>query len=172
MKIKKDEQTVDAEGKLLAKLPFGVKTKKLETHVDDRGFVVEMYDTRWPWHKAPLVFSYAYSIRPGMAKGWGMHKKHEDRYFILFGEMELVLYDGRAKSPTKGLVAKIYMSEFDRRILSIPAGVWHANRNVGQKDVVVVNFPTIPYNHADPDKYRLPLNTKEIPYKFENPKGW
>jgi len=48
-------------------------------------------------------------------------------------------------------------------LLVIPRGVWHAERNIGSSDVVVVNFPTIPYDHASPDKYRLPLDTKELP---------
>lgn len=170
--MKKDTQTVTSDGKSVAKVPYGVTFKEMESHIDDRGFVCEMYDSRWTWHKDPLVFSYVYTVRPGMIKGWGMHKKHEDRYFILFGEMEVVLYDGRKNSPTSGLVSVVYLTEFNRRLMSIPTGVWHANRNVGTKDVVVVNFPTITYNHKDPDKYRLPLNTKKIPYKFQNPKGW
>jgi dTDP-4-dehydrorhamnose 3,5-epimerase len=170
--MKKDKQTVTPDGEETAKLIHGVSFKEVPTHVDDRGFVVEMYDSRWTWHDSPLVFSYTYSIRPGIIKGWGMHKKHEDRYFILFGEMELVMYDARKKSPTKGLVSKIYMSEFNRRLVNIPAGVWHANRAIGLKDTVVVNFPTICYDHKDPDKYRLPVNTKKIPYRFDNPKGW
>jgi dTDP-4-dehydrorhamnose 3,5-epimerase len=28
------------------------------------------------------------------------------------------------------------------------------------------------YDHANPDKYRLPLDTDLIPYKFENSRGW
>ncbi len=171
-KVKQDRQTVSSEGQNLTKMIHGVTFKERPTHVDDRGFVCEMYDSRWDWHKGPMVFSYVYTIRPGVIKGWGMHKKHEDRYFILFGEVELVLYDGRKDSPTFGLVSKVYLAESNRRLVNIPTGVWHANRNVGLTDAVVVNFPTICYDHADPDKYRLPLNTKEIPYSFDNPVGW
>jgi dTDP-4-dehydrorhamnose 3,5-epimerase len=170
--MKKDVQTVTSEGQPIQPLIDGVTFKDAPTHVDDRGFVVEMFDSRWSWHTAPMVFSYVYTIRPGIIKGWGMHKKHEDRYFILFGEMEVVLYDDRENSPTKGLINKIYLTEFNRRLMNIPPGVWHADRNVGSKDVVVVNFPTISYDHQDPDKYRLPLDTTEIPYSFDNPVGW
>ena len=136
-----------------------------------RGTVCEMFDLRWGWHSEPLVFSYVFTIRPGMIKGWGLHKHHEDRYFIMFGELEVVLYDERPESPTHGLVSKIFLSEYRRRLMNIPAGIWHADRNIGSKDAVVVNFPTIPYDHANPDKYRLPLDTDLIPYKFENPRG-
>lgn len=168
----KDKQTVKPSGEPTQTLIQGITFKDAPTHVDDRGSVCEMYDSRWSWHKDPMVFSYVYTIRPGVIKGWGIHKKHEDRYFILFGDVEMVLYDPRPESPTKGLINKIYLSESHRRLMNIPAGVWHANRNVGLKDAVVVNFPTICYDHTDPDKYRLPLDTDEIPYKFHNPQGW
>ena len=142
------------------------------THLDERGSVVELFDPRWRWHPDPLVFPYSFTIRPGMIKGWGMHREHEDRYFILSGEMELVLYDEREDSPTRGLVSRIVLSELRRGLINIPAGIWHANHNIGQKDVVVVNFPTIQYDHANPDKYRLPLDTERIPFRFNHGRGF
>jgi dTDP-4-dehydrorhamnose 3,5-epimerase len=170
--VRKDRQTVSAQGDSLTRLPEGMSFRNVPTHVDDRGIVFEMFDMRWNWHPDPVVFSYCYTVRPGIIKGWGVHRKHEDRYFLLFGELELILYDERPDSSTHGLVSKIYLNHYQRRIINIPAGVWHANRNVGLTDAVVVNFPTIPYDHADPDKYRLPLDTDKIPYKFKSPRGW
>ena len=167
-----DVQTVTPKGERVERLPAGVSFHDVVTHGDERGSVVELYDPRWGWHPDPLVFSYSFTIRPGMIKGWGVHRKHEDRYFILFGEMEVVLYDDREDSPTRGLVAKVLLSEYRRRLMNIPAGVWHANRNIGNKDVVVVNFPTIPYEHDNPDKYRLPLDTDRIPYTWPDAQGW
>ena len=170
--MKQDQKTVHSDGQEILKLPHGVSIKEVKTHVDDRGMVCEMLDPRWGWSDKPMVFSYFYTIRPGKIKGWGMHKIHEDRYFVMFGEMELVLYDAREDSPTKGLVSKVYMSEYQRGLINIPIGIWHANRNIGSKDLVVVNFPTVAYNHDTPDKYRLPIDTDQIPFKFENTIGW
>jgi dTDP-4-dehydrorhamnose 3,5-epimerase len=167
----KDKQTVTPGGESVEKLPSGVTFHDVATQVDERGAVCELFDLRWGWHNEPLVFVYSFMIRPGMIKGWGIHKKHEDRYFILFGEVEVVLYDDRPESPTRGLVSKIVLSEYRRRLMNIPAGIWHADRNIGNKDAVLINFPTRPYDHADPDKYRLPLDTDQIPHKFENPRG-
>jgi len=48
------------------------------------------------------VFAYVFTLRPGVVKGWGMHLEHEDRYFILHGELEVVMYDDRPASPTAG----------------------------------------------------------------------
>ena len=92
--------------------------------------------------------------------------------FFNSGEMEIVMYDVRPDSPTKGLLSSIVLSEYHRKLVNIPAGIWHGNRNIGSKDALVVNFPTQPYDHANPDKYRLPLDTDEIPYKFQGVAGW
>jgi dTDP-4-dehydrorhamnose 3,5-epimerase len=69
-------------------------------------------------------------------------------------------------------VSRIVLSEYRGRLMSIPAGVWHADHNIGTRDAVVVNFPTIPYDHESPDKYRLPLNNDRIPFVFKDPQGW
>src|SRR5947207_14752422 len=118
----RDSGTVTSRGENISRLPDGVTVWDVTTHVDERGTVCEMFDSRWNWHPAPLVFAYTFSLRPGMIKGWGMHQFHEDRYFILFGELLLVLYDDRPSSPTNGLVAKVAMSEYRRQLINIPAG--------------------------------------------------
>lgn len=168
----KDPALVTSSGEPLTQLPQGVTFRRTPTHVDLRGSVCEMFDPRWQWHPDPVVFVYMFTIKPGKVKGWGLHKQHEDRYFVLFGEMEVVFYDVRPESPTRNQISKIVVTEYDRRLINIPAGIWHANRNIGTRELIVVNFPTRPYEHDDPDKYRLPLDTDQIPYTFENAHGW
>lgn len=168
----RDGMTVTAEGHACTRMIEGVRIRDLVLHTDDRGTVCEMFDPRWDWHPDPLVFSYFYTIRPGLIKGWAMHKIHEDRYCMMQGEMKIVLYDPRPESSTSGLVVELYLTEHRRQLLSIPVGVWHADQNIGDKDCLIVNFPTIQYDHANPDKYRLPLDTELIPYKFEPLKGY
>ena len=166
----RDSETVTAAGERLAALPEGVILKDLVTHTDERGTVCELYDLRWGVNSDPLVFAYTFTIRPGAAKGWGVHREHEDRYAFLSGELELVLYDARDDVSTSDLEARLFLSDRRRQLLVIPRGVWHAERNVGAVDVVVVNFPTIPYDHTNPDKYRLPLDTNELPVELGP--GW
>jgi dTDP-4-dehydrorhamnose 3,5-epimerase len=169
---RKDQQTVTADGVPLARLAAGVVFRDLPIHIDERGSVRELFDPRWPWHSDPLAYVYLFTVRPGMIKGWGLHRLHEDRYFVLHGDLEVVLYDERPDSPTSGEVSKVVLSEHHGRLMNIPAGVWHADRNLGSTDVVVINFPTRLYDHASPDKYRLPLDTDRIPYTFDRPHGW
>lgn len=163
---------MSADGVSKAPKLHGSVEHRTTTHVDDRGTVTEMFDTRWGWHPNPITFAYTYTIRQGRAKGWGLHKLHEDRYFLLEGRMEIVCYDVRPDSPTCGQISKIILSPENPRIVSIPKFVWHANLNIGNGDLRVVNFPTMAYDHENPDKYRLPLDTDIIPYKIEGFTGW
>ncbi len=169
----REKPTVTRGGERLEQLPDGVTFRDAVTNVDERGTVCEMFDPRWGWTDTGLVFAYFTTVRPGVVKGWGMHLEHEDRYFILYGDLEVVLYDDRPDSPTREMVAKVYLSEHERRLMNIPPGIWHADRNVGSGDATLINFPTKPYDHQNPDKYRLPLDTDQIPYSFpEGTLGW
>lgn len=167
----KDQRTTDAQRERIAALPHGASFHDSVRINDDRGSVTELYDTRWTWHPEPLVFCYMFTIRPKMAKGWGLHKLHEDRYFVIDGEMEVIMYDVRAESPTYGMISRVFLSAAKPRLLNIPRFVWHADRNIGQDELKVINFPTMQYDHANPDKYRLPLNTDLIPFDFGDTKG-
>jgi dTDP-4-dehydrorhamnose 3,5-epimerase len=168
----RDAQMVTPEGKPLRRLTEGVMIRDVPTHSDARGSLFEMFDPRWGWHPEPLVFVYCFSLRPGFAKGWNLHKEHEDRYIVMNGEMELVLYDPRPDSSTCGEVCSIVLSEHRRQVVNVPKFVWHADHNIGTTDVLVVNLPTRSYDHVNPDKYRLPLDTPLIPHRFERVQGW
>ena len=173
MSVTQDVQTVTPDGARLAPLPEGLALRDLVTQTDERGTVCELYDPRWGVNADPLVFAYTFTIRPGAAKGWAVHKVHEDRYAFLAGELEIVLYDAREDSPTFALESRVFLSDKRRQLIVIPRGVWHAERNVGQVDAVVVNFPTVQYDHASPDKYRLPLDTEELPVRLGPAwRGW
>lgn len=167
-----DQRTVDDQRRSTTPLLDGMSFHDSVRHDDDRGSVTEIFDPRWGWSDEPMVFSYVFTIRPGVVKGWGLHKLHEDRYFVLSGELELVLFDPRPESTTYGKICRVYLSGNRPRLVNVPKFVWHADRNIGNSDVAVVNFPTIQYDHSNPDKYRLPLNTHLIPYSFGSVTGW
>lgn len=168
----RDKQTVTPEGVSVAPLLHGMKIHRVRTHTDDRGTLTEMLDPRWDSSDDPIVYAYYITERPGHAKGWALHKHHEDRYFLIRGELELVLYDVRADSPTYGQLCKLALSERDHFIVNIPINVWHGTRTLGTTDCIIVNFPTRLFDHADPDKYRLPIDTPLIPYSFGDTPGW
>jgi dTDP-4-dehydrorhamnose 3,5-epimerase len=167
-----DVQTVTAEGELVAPLIDGVLVRPQVTQVDDRGTLCEILDLRWQVSDDPIVSVYQFTIRPGKAKGWHVHRLHDDRIFISRGEIKVALYDDRENSPTYGMLNELHRSEVQRTLMVIPHGVYHAHVNVGSGDAMLISMPTRAYNHAAPDVYRLPLDTTEIPYCFEDRLGW
>lgn len=167
----RDEQTVATDGRALSKLPDGCLLRSSVPHVDDRGSLFEIFSAAWHLDDKPVEHVYAVTIRPGVAKGWALHKEHGDRYFIISGDLQVVLYDPRPGSSTCGQVITVTLSERNRQLLTIPTFVWHADYNCSEREAVLLNMPTKPYDHAHPDKYRLPLDTPHIPYDFGGVRG-
>jgi dTDP-4-dehydrorhamnose 3,5-epimerase len=168
----KDQQLISPDGTLLAPLIDGIVLRRLPPIEDKRGDVVEIYNPAWNIHPAAMVYAYQSSLRPGAIKGWIKHALQDDRLFISHGVMRWALYDDRPDSPTYQLVNDLTLSERNRALLIIPQGVYHAVQNIGQTDAFFVNLPTRPYNHHDPDKYRLPIRNDLIPFDFDDGPGW
>ncbi|HZQ05051.1 MAG TPA: dTDP-4-dehydrorhamnose 3,5-epimerase family protein [Anaerolineae bacterium] len=170
--LKREPQSVTAEGKSIAPLIDGVRVRYAVTLPDERGTVCEMYNPAWNFSDEPLVYVYQVTIRPGRVKGWAKHLEQDDRLFISQGTLRIALYDDRPDSPTYKMLNVIHLSELNRGLIHIPRGVFHAVQNIGHTDALFVNMPTKAYNHNDPDKYRLPLDNDIIPFRFDNLLGW
>jgi dTDP-4-dehydrorhamnose 3,5-epimerase len=160
----KDRQTVTPSGVRIASVIDGVEFRAGQMQVDERGTLVEILSLGENSVDLPIVHVYMVSIRPGQVKGWVVHRKQDDRLFFLSGSSKVALYDGRVGSPTEGLVDVRFLGTDNRGLLVVPAGVYHALRNVGSDDVLFANLPTRAYDHADPDKFRLPAANDVIPY--------
>lgn len=166
-----DRQTVTTEGKTVHKLIEGVVIQHRVTHPDDRGTLCEILGPHNPVNDAPIVYVYQFTIRPGKCKGWHIHYLHDDRIFLSQGTLKVVLYDNRPDSATYRQINEIYRTDLDRTVMVIPRNVFHAHENVGTTEALCISMPTRAYQHGDPDVYRLPIDTDQIPYKFEDRKG-
>lgn len=163
----KDIPTVDAAGQALPPKIPGVEVKRLTTHADHRGVLTSFIDTRDPFWNEPVVYAYRFSIRPGRIKGWGMHMKQTDRYFIVSGNVRVVLYKfGDSEGRQPALVDEIYFTDATPGLVKIPPGIWHADENWGDTVAQVCNFPTVAYDPADPDKFRISPDSQEIAFDW------
>jgi dTDP-4-dehydrorhamnose 3,5-epimerase len=163
---RKDVASVTSDGASLQELIDGVEIRRAQVHADERGTLCEIYDHRWEFTDDPLVYAYIATIRPGQVRGWVVHLKQNDRLFVQAGVLRIALYDARTDSDTFGRLNVFHFGEHDRALVSIPAGVYHGVRNVGDREGAFVNLPSQPYQHDDPDKYRLPLDNDVIPYRL------
>ena len=162
----KDPATVSPDGERLEASIADLEIRRARTHADERGTLSEIFDARWGFTDDPLVYAYHVTLNPGAIRGWVVHIEQYDRLFIYAGVVKVVLYDGRTDSETFGRLNVFHFGEHDRVLVKIPTGVYHALKNVGDREAAFVNMPSRPYRHDDPDKYRLPLDNDVIPYRL------
>lgn len=170
--VVKDQQTVSPEGERIAPRIAGVVFHRRPLQEDERGELMEIYNPAWGIHPAPMVYAYMTTIRPGQTKAWILHEKQDDRLFFIRGVIRAGLFDNRPASPTYRMLNVFVVSERSRGLLIIPKGVFHGFKSVGADDALFLNLPTRPYDHADPDKFRLPLKNDLIPFDFADDPGW
>jgi dTDP-4-dehydrorhamnose 3,5-epimerase len=152
------------------KLIDGVAAKKLKIIPDERGRLTEILRTDDPEFKkfGQVYYTTAY---PGVVKAWHYHKIQTDYFFCIKGMTKLVIYDSRKDSPTSGLINEFIIGEHNPTLVVIPPMVYHGFKAIGETESLMINIPTEPYNHADPDEYRLDAHTKEIPYDWARKDG-
>ena len=144
----------------------GVVIKKLKGHADERGCLTEILrsDEELYQRFGQIYVSLNY---PDVIRAWHYHKKQEDFWAVVKGMVKAVLYDARKDSPTYAEVQEVFLGEQNMVLLKIPIGVMHGYKTIGVEPSLLMNLPTEAYNSADPDEYRLPYDTEEIPYNWE-----
>jgi dTDP-4-dehydrorhamnose 3,5-epimerase len=140
--------------------------KELKMIVDERGRVMEVLRAD---ENIFLKFGQVYmtTTRPGVIKAWHLHKLQVDNITCLAGELKLVLYDVREGSSTYHQLEEIFLGEYRPLLVQIPPFIYHGWKCISPQEAIVINIPTLPYNHKEPDEYRLPYDTPQIPYSWE-----
>lgn len=143
----------------------GVKVKQLRIIPDERGFLMEILRSDWEvFEKFGQV--YITACYPGIVKGWHYHKFQTDHFACIHGMAKVVLYDGREGSSTRGEINEFFVGEKNPLLLKIPPGIIHGFKAIGRRTAIMLNCPTELYNYNNPDEYRLPYDTEEIPYDW------
>ena len=78
----------------------------------------------------------------------------------------IVLYDSRPESPTCGTVNEFKLGTERGGLVVIPPKVWHGVQNLHPENSIMINLVDKAYQYEDPDHWRLPQNTRLIPYRF------
>ena len=148
----------------------GVTVRKLRVIPDERGYLMEMLRSDWPeFEKLGQV--YITAVYPGVVKGWHYHRIQTDHFICVAGMAKVVLYDGREGSPTQGELNEFFMGHLNPILLKIPSGVMHGFKGISQETALLVNVPTELYNYDNPDEYRVPPHTDQIPYDWARKDG-
>ena len=144
----------------------GVMVRNLKAIPDERGWLVELLRGDWKEYER-FGQVYLTTCYPGVVKGWHYHKKQTDHFICIHGMAKVVLYDGREGSPTKGKVNEFFMGEKNLILVKIPPGVMHGFKALGSTPAYIINVPTELYSYKNPDEYRVPCDSDEIPYDWD-----
>jgi dTDP-4-dehydrorhamnose 3,5-epimerase len=82
-----------------------------------------------------------------------------------------VLYDNRADSPSCGEVQELILDAPPCRraepiLVKIPPLVLHGFTALDCEEARIINVPTLPYRYTNPDEFRSPWNSPDIPYTW------
>lgn len=142
-----------------------VVIKKLVRHSDDRGFFMEVLrnddEILKKFGQASMSKSY-----PGVIKAFHYHDRQDDIWFFPVGNAQVVLYDLREDSSTKGETNVFYLGEDNPQLVLIPKGVAHGYRVLGNEPACIVYFTTESYDPKDPDEKRLEWNDPMINFDW------
>jgi dTDP-4-dehydrorhamnose 3,5-epimerase len=144
----------------------GVEKKTLRVIPDERGRLMEILRSDDPlFQKFGQV--YMTTTYPGVIKAWHYHKRQHDNVTVVFGMLKLVLFDNREQSPTHGELNEFFFGEHNPLLIHIPAGVYHGWKCISRDEAIAVNCVSEAYDYNNPDEYRLPYNSPDIPYDWD-----
>jgi dTDP-4-dehydrorhamnose 3,5-epimerase len=162
--------TVPSKFAAASKVPIqGVNTRALRVVPDERGWLMEILRADDElFQKFGQV--YVSATYPGVVKAWHYHKVQVDHFACVTGMVKLVLIDTREGSPTRGAVNEFFIGIQNPMLVQVPNLVYHGWKCISDEPSLVVNVPTEPYRHKDPDEYRLdPHGT--LPYDWTRKDG-
>ena len=136
----------------------GVKLVKLETHVDDRGYLIEIVravDEHFT--KFGQVYIVANRTR-GTIRAFHKHKVLWDFFFISHGSAKFALVDDRPKSSTYKETNTFVFGDKNPCLLVVPPGVYHGWMSL-EDDTQMISTASEVYNRENPDEERVPYDS-------------
>ena len=160
----RDHQTVFAGGARAETIKIGgVQVRELGNVLTRSGFLTEIFRTDWISDEIVVHQVNWVQLNPAGVTDWHVHAKQTDRIAGVGGTIKLALWDGRASSPTKGATEIFRIGALRPVLVVIPPGVWHALRNESDQAAGYLNVIDEHYVHEEPDNWRLPAGSGEIP---------
>ena len=169
--MKKDAQSITADWELLRPLIDGVQIKEVRHVPKENGHLTEIWRTDWALDTGTVKQVFQVLLKPGGVSAWHTHQSTTDRLFANHGLVKVVLYDARPGSATHGCLNLFRIGTVRPTLVIVPPGVWHGVENISAEPSLLLNLVDQAYQYEDPDHWRLPANSEQIPYRFSSSKG-
>ncbi len=151
----------------MQELIAGVRLREVKNVCGGRGgHLTELYRSDWGLDDSSVDQVFQVVFEAGGISGWHAHRFTTDRLFVSYGQARIVLYDGRAGSPTHGRLNGFLCGLVRPGLVVVPPGIWHAVQNIHHGPSIVTNIVDRAYEYDDPDHWRLPIGSDKIPYRF------
>ena len=165
---KQDPQSVTSDWNSLQDGIEGVRIREMKNVLKSGGDVLcEVFRRDWMLDEGEVDQVFQSLMHPGSISAWHVHRLTTDRLFASHGVLQIVLYDARQNSPTHGHINEFRLGAMRPALLVVPPGVFHGVRNISGEPALLLNLVDQAYRYEDPDHWRLPVDTDQIPYRFE-----
>ena len=142
----------------------GVLIQPLREIATEGGPVLHMLRADSPLYQGfgEVYFSV---VQPGAVKAWKRHRLQTQHFAAPAGLIEVVIYDDREHSPSRGVVESHLLGRPDQyRLLRIPPLLWYGFTARGSAPGLLANCADIP--HSPDESERLPADSPLIPYAW------
>lgn len=160
----KDAQTVvPGGGRAVPPRIDGVRVVELGNVLTRSGWMAEVFRTDWPEVGIVVRQVNWVQLDPGAVTDWHAHAGQTDHIIGVGGNIKLALWDGRERSPTRGVGEVVRIGAMRPVMVVVPPLVWHGLRNESGVPAGYINVVDQLYEHARPDNWRLQPGAAEIP---------
>lgn len=147
----------------MQKMIDGVRIIPQKQIFDQRGAVYHVF--RNDQHDVNVEEVYISRVNAGVTKGWKQHLQTWQRFVVPYGKMEIVLYDERDGSPSKGMFQRVVLDPKDNFArLELPPKIWYAFRCLSDDYSLMVNISEM--IHVDGESNNIPLENDLIHYQW------
>jgi dTDP-4-dehydrorhamnose 3,5-epimerase len=145
----------------------GVQIKLMKVNQDERGDFTEILKINEGLLEKIAQASVS-TTKPGVIKAFHWHKNQEDFFYVLEGNIHVVLYDPRESSLTKGITQEIPLgNSYSPSGILIPGEVLHGYKVVGSKSARVLYLMNNTYDPLNPDEQRVPHDDLIIGFNWD-----
>lgn len=116
---------------------------------DDRGKGIYDIFKSIPQGQVNLSITY-----PGVIRAFHMHHKQTDNWYLVSGDIEVGLQSEDINEP----IQFEYLSGGEDRVLSIPPGIWHGFKVLGNQPAILLYYVTEKFNPTATDEERVEWN--------------
>lgn len=132
-----------------------VQLIELETHIDDRGYLIEIVRSTDPHLKKFGQVYIVGNFTRGVIRAFHKHAELWDYFFISHGAAKFILVDDRKESPTYKEVNTFIICEKNPSLLVVPPEVYHGWMSL-EDDTQLISTASEVYKRESPDEVRIP----------------